>query len=190
MSTNYFLSSLIRCIQILYNKKIIAYPTESMFGLGCDPSSKNAIKDLLNLKKRSMKKGLILVASNYNQIKLYIDEEKLSVQQKKNMFSCWPGPFTFVVPAKISVPYWLTGEFNTIAVRISAHLGIIKLCNIFGKALVSTSANFSNLSPCYTREEVFQNFGKDFPILYGDIGNERNPSKIINIINGKLIRYA
>lgn len=190
MGIDYFLSSLIRCIQILYNKQIIAYPTESMFGLGCDPSSRNAVQALLNLKKRSIKKGFILVAANYNQIKFYIDEKKLSAQQKKNMFACWPGPFTFVVPAKSSVPYWLTGEFNTIAVRISAHLGIVKLCNVFGKALISTSANFSNFLPCYTREEVWKNFGKEFPILYGDVGSERTPSKIINIINGKVIRYA
>lgn len=106
------------------------------------------------------------------------------------MFSYWPGPYTFLVPASSSVPYWLTGQFNTVALRISAHLSIIKLCNIFGKALISTSANFSNMSPCLTKEGVFKNFGKEFPLLHGEIGNERNPSKIINIINGKLIRYV
>ncbi|WP_410002696.1 Sua5/YciO/YrdC/YwlC family protein [Buchnera aphidicola] len=161
-----------------------------MFGLGCDPTSEKAVKRLLCLKKRSIKKGLILVASNYNQIKMYINESKLSVQQKKTIFFHWPGPYTFLLPANSLVPYWLTGQFDTVAVRISAHLGIIKLCNIFGKALVSTSANFSNMSPCLTQKDVFKNFGKNFPLFYGPIGNERHPSKIINIINGKLIRYV
>jgi L-threonylcarbamoyladenylate synthase len=190
MSKDYTLSSLIKCVRMLYDKKVIAYPTEAMFGLGCDPTSEKAVKRLLDLKKRSIKKGLILVASNYNQIKMYINENKLSVQQKKMMFFHWPGPYTFLVPANSLVPHWLTGQFNTIAVRISAHLSIIKLCNVFGKALISTSANFSNMSPCLTQEDVFKNFGKDFPVLHGHIGNENHPSKIINVINGKLIRYV
>ncbi|AAM68018.1 L-threonylcarbamoyladenylate synthase type 1 TsaC [Buchnera aphidicola] len=190
MSKDYFLSSLIKCIRKLYDKKIIAYPTEAMFGLGCDPTSEKAVKRLLDLKKRSIKKGLILVASNYNQIKMYINESKLSAQQKKTMFFHWPGPYTFLVPANSLVPCWLTGQFDTIAVRISAHFSIIKLCNVFGKALVSTSANISNMSPCLTREDVLKDFGKDFPVLYGHIGNESHPSKIINIVNGKLIRYV
>ena len=190
MSKNCFLSSLIRCISALYQKKIIAYPTESMFGLGCDPTSSKAVKRLLDLKKRSIKKGFILVASNYNQIKMYINESQLSVQNKKMMFLHWPGPYTFLLPANSLVPYWLTGEFNTVAVRISSHSSIIKLCNVFGKALISTSANFANMSPCLTQKDVFKNFGSNFPLLHGNIGNECNPSKIINIMNGKLIRYA
>ncbi|QCI17293.1 L-threonylcarbamoyladenylate synthase type 1 TsaC [Buchnera aphidicola (Aphis helianthi)] len=190
MSKNIHFDSLVYCIQKLYLKKIIAYPTESMFGLGCNPDSKIAVENLLNLKKRTVDKGFILVAAHFNQIKKYIDETQISVQQKKNMLNHWPGPFTFLVPSSSSVPYWLTGKFNTIAVRISNHLSIIKLCTIFGKPIISTSANFTNMSPCRTRESVLENFGKNFPLLHGDIGEEKNPSKIINIINGKLIRYA
>jgi len=161
-----------------------------MFGLGCDPDSKIAVDKLLNLKKRNIKKGFILVAAYYNQIKKYIDETKISVNQKKNMFHYWPGHFTFLVPSSSLTPYWLTGKSNNIAVRISNHLSIVKLCNTFGKPLISTSANFSNMPPCLTRESVLKNFGKDFPLFNGNIGDEKNPSKIINIMNGNLIRYA
>ncbi|QCI16715.1 L-threonylcarbamoyladenylate synthase type 1 TsaC [Buchnera aphidicola (Aphis craccivora)] len=190
MIKNFHLNSLVYCIQKLYCKKIIAYPTESMFGLGCDPDSKIAVDKLLNLKKRNIKKGFILVAAYYNQIKKYIDETKISVNQKKNMFHYWPGHFTFLVPSSSLTPYWLTGKSNNIAVRISNHLSIVKLCNTFGKPLISTSANFSNMPPCLTRESVLKNFGKDFPLFNGNIGDEKNPSKIINIMNGNLIRYA
>ncbi|QCI17990.1 L-threonylcarbamoyladenylate synthase type 1 TsaC [Buchnera aphidicola (Acyrthosiphon lactucae)] len=175
---------------MLHNDNVIAYPTESMFGLGCDPTSKKAVKKLLNLKKRSVEKGFILVAADFNQIKMYINEKYLSKRQKKKLFFYWPGPFTFLLPAHPKAPYWLTGKFNTVAVRVSAHIEIIKLCNAFGKALISTSANVSNMTPCFTSEEVFKCFGKDFPLLNGNIGNEKNPSKIIDIINGKLIRYV
>lgn len=190
MNKNCFINSLLYCIQVLHKKNVIAYPTESMFGLGCDPTSKEAVIKLLNLKQRSIEKGFILVASNYKQIKMYIDEKNLSVEQRKKIFFYWPGPFTFLLPAHSSVPYWLTGKFNTIAVRISAHISIIKLCNFFGKALISTSANISCMVPCVTREEVFESFGRDFPLLNGEIGSEKNPSRIVNIINGKIIRHV
>ncbi|WP_154021190.1 Sua5/YciO/YrdC/YwlC family protein [Buchnera aphidicola] len=175
---------------MLRKKNVIAYPTESMFGLGCDPNSKTAVIKLLTLKKRKIEKGLILVASEFNQVKMYVNENYLSKQQKRQMFSFWPGPFTFLLPASKDAPLWLTGKFNTVAVRISAHLSIIKLCNIFGQSLISTSANLTNMPPSITRTQVFKYFGKDFPLLHGKIGREKNPSKIINISNGKFMRYV
>lgn len=190
MDKHCFLNSLFHCVKMLRDDNVIAYPTESMFGLGCDPDSKKAVKKLLFLKKRSIKKGFILVASDFKQIKMYINENDLSKKQKNKIFFHWPGPFTFLLPANPKVPYWLTGKFNTVAVRVSAHIEIIKLCNAFGKALISTSANISNMMPCFTSEEVFKCFGKDFPVLNGKIGKEKNPSKIIDIIDGKLIRYV
>ncbi|QCI20037.1 L-threonylcarbamoyladenylate synthase type 1 TsaC [Buchnera aphidicola (Brevicoryne brassicae)] len=190
MNKDCFSNSLLYCIKMLRDKNVIAYPTESMFGLGCDPNSKEAVLKLLRLKKRNIEKGLILVGSNFHQIKKYINENLLSKEQKKKIFSFWPGPFTFLVPANSKVPFWLTGKFDTIAVRISAHTSIIKLCDAFGEALVSTSANITNMTPSITYKEVFKYFGEDFPLLHGEIGNERNPSKIINITNGKLIRHV
>ncbi|QIQ42054.1 MAG: L-threonylcarbamoyladenylate synthase type 1 TsaC [Buchnera aphidicola (Microlophium carnosum)] len=190
MDKHCFSNSLLYCIKMLHDDNVIAYPTESMFGLGCDPTSKKAVKKLLNLKKRSVEKGFILVAADFNQLKMYINEKNLTNKQKNKIFFHWPGPFTFLLPAKSDVPYWLTGKFNTVAVRVSAHFEIIKLCNAFGGALISTSANISNMTPCFTPEDVFKFFGKDFPLLNGKIGDEKNPSKIINIINGKLIRYV
>ncbi|AEO08263.1 protein involved in synthesis of threonylcarbamoyladenosine-modified tRNA [Buchnera aphidicola str. Ua (Uroleucon ambrosiae)] len=190
MNKNCFSHSLSYCVKMLKNKHVIAYPTESMFGLGCDPNSEEAVKKLLKLKNRNMEKGFILVAAHFNQITQYINEENISQAQKNKMLFFWPGHFTFLVPAKFSVPYWLTGKFNTIAVRISAHNEIIRLCNAFGGALISTSANISSMPPCITSEAVSKCFGNTFPLLHGKIGAEKHPSKIINLINGKLIRHV
>lgn len=190
MDKHNFLNSLLYCIKMLHNDNVIAYPTESMFGLGCNPNSKKAVKKLLYLKKRSIKKGFILVASDFKQIEMYINKNYLSRKQKNKIFSYWPGPFTFLFPANPKVPYWLTGEFNTVAIRISAHAEIVRLCNAYGKALISTSANISKMTPCFTPKEVFKCFGKDFPLLNGQIGKEKNPSKIIDITNGNLIRHV
>ncbi|XBC43076.1 MAG: Sua5/YciO/YrdC/YwlC family protein [Buchnera aphidicola (Kaburagia rhusicola ensigallis)] len=183
-------SSLLECIKRLKNSDVIAYPTESVFGLGCDPNNKNAVEKLLQLKNRKWSKGFILVASCYSQIKSYISEYKLSFYHKNIMSNSWPGPITFLVPAKSSVPYWLTGKSKFLAVRISSHISIRKLCDTFGRAIISTSANRSGLAPCRTHEEVIEQFGKHFPIFYGMLGNNIRPSKIINLMNGKLIRRA
>ncbi|XBC44280.1 MAG: Sua5/YciO/YrdC/YwlC family protein [Buchnera aphidicola (Schlechtendalia peitan)] len=180
--------SLSKCIDTLKNNNIIAYPTESVFGLGCNPNSKSAIIKLLKLKKRVWRKGLILVASHYYQVRSYISEHELSFQQRIIISKGWSYPITFLVPAKSSVPYWLTGQSKFLAIRISSHYSIKKLCNAFGAALISTSANYSGLKPCKTYEEVVKQFGKNFPILCGTVGKSQSPSKIINVISGELIR--
>jgi len=181
-------ASLFKCVNVLRNNDIIAYPTESVFGLGCNPHNKNAIMKLLNLKKRIQSKGLILVASHYNQVKSYISERDLSFQNKSILLKTYLVPITFLVPAKSCVPFWLTGKSKFLAIRISSHFFIKKLCNEFGTAIVSTSANYSGSKPCKTHAEVIKNFGKNIPIFHGKLGNSKNPSKIINLISGELIR--
>lgn len=182
--------SLSECVDKLKNNYIVAYPTESVFGLGCDPSKKYVVKKLLKLKNRSCNKGFILVASNYSQIREYISESMISVQNKNVLLNSWPGPITFLIPARNTVPHWLTGMSRFVAVRISAHASIQGLCNAFGKALISTSANKSGFIPCRTYTEIVEQFGDNFPVLYGKLGNNKFPTKIINLISGELIRCA
>lgn len=174
----------------LNEESVVAYPTESVFGLGCDPDSEKAVKKLLKLKKRPIEKGLILVSSDYNKLLPYLAKEKISNKQIKLMFNHWPGPVSFSVPAANSAPKWLTGngKFNSIVIRVSNHIGIIKLCQKFGKPIISTSANIHGFLPCRTAEEVKLNFGKNFPILLGNTYNRTNPSKILNILTGDIIR--
>lgn len=189
MINNIFMKfNLSDCIHYLRTDKIIAYPTESVFGLGCNPDSKSAVDNLLKLKKRHFKKGFILVASNYSQLIPYISQHKLSLQQKKKMFSYWPGFVTFLVPANPNIPKWITGISNLVAVRVTKHKLVKQICDIFGKPIISTSANISGMEASRSIEEVFKYFGKDFPLLYGNLGNYINPSKIYNIITGEMIR--
>ncbi|AGC03502.1 tRNA threonylcarbamoyladenosine biosynthesis protein RimN [Candidatus Blochmanniella chromaiodes str. 640] len=168
--------------------KVIIYPTESVFGLGCDPDNKNAISTLLKIKNRSWKKGLILVAANYTQLLKYIDDSCLNETQRSRVFSTWPGPMTWVFPAQANRSYWLTGQFSSIAVRVSHFEPIQRLCLAFGKPLVSTSANLSGQIPARTIEEVHDQLGYKIPIMYEDILGRPNPSKIRDVMTGKLIR--
>lgn len=178
------------CIAQLQQEGVIAYPTEAVFGLGCNPDSETAVMALLRLKQRSIDKGLILIAADYAQLLPYIDERQLAGKQKARMLASWPGPVTWVLPARSSTPRWLTGRFTSLAVRVSNHPDVQRLCLGFGKPLVSTSANLAGLPPCRTAQEVHQQFGADFPVLLGNTGGRKNPSEIRDVITGELIRQG
>ncbi len=174
----------------LNNQHVIAYPTEAVFGVGCDPDSELAVNRLLTLKQRPVEKGLILIAASFEQLQPYIDESLLSADRRDAIFARWPGPVTFVFPAKATIPRWLTGRFDSLAVRVSDHPLVVELCQAYGKPLVSTSANLTGLPPCRTTEEVRAQFGADFPIVEGETGGRLNPSEILDALTGKQFRQG
>lgn len=165
---------------------IIAYPTESCFGLGCDPRNRAAVKRLLRLKGRPQHKGLILIASSIQQLNPYI--APMSKAQKQQLATTWPGPHTWLVPAARNCPVWLSGRHNTIAVRVTAHALSANLCRDAGMALVSTSANHSGGKPAKTTHECYKLFGRRVKIIGGLIGKARKPSTIQDLASGKIIR--
>ena len=175
-------------ITLLQQENVIAYPTEAVFGLGCDPDSEKAVNKLLELKQRPWEKGLILIADNYEQLKDYVDDSQLSHEQMDVMLASWPGPVTWVIPAKITTPKWLTGQFDTLAVRVTDHELVKAVCKKYGKPIVSTSANLSGLEPCRTTNEVIEQFQGSIPVLDGLVGGRQNPSEIRDAKTGQLYR--
>lgn len=190
MNTNLHTSTLNDTIAVLNEERVIAYPTEAVFGVGCDPDSETAVMRLLELKQRPMEKGLILIAASFEQLLPYIDDSMLTESQRAAIFACWPGPVTFVFPAKPTTPRWLTGKFDSLAVRVTDHPLVVALCNAYGKPLVSTSANLSGKPPCRTVEEVVAQFGEAFPVLKGETGGRQNPSEIRDALTGALFRQG
>jgi L-threonylcarbamoyladenylate synthase len=183
-------NNLHNAIRALNNKEVIAYPTEAVFGVGCDPDSETAVMRLLALKQRPVEKGLILIAANFEQLESYIDDSMLTDIQREAVFSCWPGPVTFVFPARSSTPRWLTGRFDSLAVRVTDHPRVVELCQAYGKPLVSTSANLTGQEPCRTVDEVFAQFGDAFPVVNGETGGRLNPSEIRDALTGELFRQG
>lgn len=179
-----------RYLALLNNEQVIAYPTEAVFGLGCDPDSERAVQLLLDLKQRPWDKGLILIAANYEQLQSYIDDTQLSDKQQSQILEGWPGPITWVMPALKSTPRWLTGQFSSLAVRVSAYSLVRQLCLAYGKPLVSTSANLSGQPAARTTDEVFSQFGKGFPTINAPVGGRLNPSEIRDAMTGQLIRQG
>ena len=190
MNNNLLSETIAHAVSVLNNELVIAYPTEAVFGVGCDPDSEKAVMHLLALKQRPVDKGLILIAANFEQLKPYIDDSQLSDERRAALFSCWPGPVTFVFPALDSTPRWLTGRFDSLAVRVTDHPQVVELCEAYGKPLVSTSANLSGEPPCRTTAEVYAQFGAGFPVVDGVTGGRQNPSEIRDALTGELFRQG
>lgn len=166
---------------------IIAYPTEAVFGLGCDPLNEKAVSKILHLKDRPINQGLILVASQWSQLAQFC---QLPVQARLNeIFQTWPGPFTWVFKASANCPNWLLGPDQSIAVRISAHPMVQQLCEIYQGAIVSTSANLKGLPPAKTVAEVKAYFPDQIDFMVdGEIGKMVKPSQIIDARSGRIVR--
>jgi L-threonylcarbamoyladenylate synthase len=176
--------------QLFHGGEIIAYPTEAVFGLGCDPDNQTAVMRLLALKKRNIEKGLILVASNYQQIQAYINESSIPPNMMSDILASWPGPNTWLLPASSRVGQWLTGGSDLIAVRISQHPTICMLADLFQKPLVSTSANVSGQPAALCVEQVIQQFANQVHPINGPLGGASKPSRIRHGLSGTIIRES
>lgn len=166
---------------------IIAYPTEAIYGLGCHPLNPEAVFKLLRLKQRSVTKGLILIADCVESLQPFVDT--LSEPAMSPVLESWPGAATWLIPARPGVPYWLTGEHTTLAVRVTAHPIAAALCRVAGTPLVSTSANISSHTPARTPLEVrlrCEN-GIDL-ILHGETGGLKKPTPIRDALSGRVVR--
>ncbi|MCB5185348.1 Sua5/YciO/YrdC/YwlC family protein [Methylobacillus gramineus] len=165
---------------------VIAYPTESCFGLGCDPSNRLAVQRLLRIKGRPQRKGLIVIASRFPQLKPYIAPP--SAAQQQQLFSRWPGPHTWLVPTADNCPAWLKGRHTSLAVRVTAHKYAAQLCRSTRMALVSTSANHNGRVPAKTTRDCYRLFGHSVKVLPGRTGGASKPSTIQDLLTGKILR--
>jgi L-threonylcarbamoyladenylate synthase len=165
---------------------LIAYPTESCYGLGCDPDNRQAVQRILKLKQRPQRKGLILIASHYHQVARYL--QLLTADEQARLQRDGEQAVTCLMPVKPSCPHWLRGEHDTLAVRLTAHPFAKQLCRSAGSALVSTSANRSGQRPAKTRAECQRLFGKEVWVLPGRVGKRKQPSTIRAWVGGRIIR--
>lgn len=176
-------------IKILQQGGIIAYPTEGVYGIGCDPYNEQAVMRLLSLKQRSVAQGLILVAATWSQVAKLC--QPLAVTTLQIAQQTWPGPVTWLFPASDIAPYWITGNHATIAIRISAHPLILKLCTTYQQAIVSTSANITGYQAAKSATEVYQIFQDQIDyVMVGELGNLSGPTEIRDILTGHIIRHG
>ncbi len=164
---------------------VIAYPTEAVYGLGCDPWQAAAVERLLQIKQRDISKGFILIASHITQLQSFVDWQGDWTRQVE---SSWPGPYTWLLPARPGLPKWLHGKYHKIACRVTAHPLAAALCDAAGHALISTSANRSGLPAARTALQVRKRCpGVDW-VLSGPLGGLNQPTMIRDACTGARIR--
>ena len=178
-----------RAASIIRAGGVIAYPTEAVWGLGCDPLDAAAVARILEIKQRPATMGLILIAAEAAQLEPWVEPVSHEIEARIN--ATWPGPVTWVMPAQEWVPEWVHGGRGSLAVRVTAHEQCAALCRETGFPIVSTSANRSGHPPARNAVQVQRWFGGELDfILGGTTGGRDRPSEIRDAITGLPIRPA
>jgi L-threonylcarbamoyladenylate synthase len=166
---------------------VIAYPTEGVWGLGCEPLDSHACARILVLKRRAAAKGFILIASEFAQVAPFL--APLPRAKLAPVLRTWPGAVTWLLPAASWVPTHLSGGRPTLAIRVTAHPGASALCARYGGPIVSTSANASGRAPAASALQVQRQFGArvDY-ILPGALGGLARPTPIRDFATGRAVR--
>jgi L-threonylcarbamoyladenylate synthase len=175
--------------RVVHAGGIIAYPTEAVYGLGCDPTDGPAVMRLLEIKRRPVELGLILIGADIAQLRPYFGE--LDRAALARVTRSWPGPVTWLLPTTAGTPAWLRGRHDTIALRVTDHPLASALCRELGHALVSTSANRHHQPPARTALLVRKRLGIDVDlVLAGSVGPLRRPTEIRDARTGRIVRPA
>ncbi|HEY5623217.1 MAG TPA: L-threonylcarbamoyladenylate synthase [Gammaproteobacteria bacterium] len=176
-----------RAARIVADGGVIAYPTEAVYGMGCLPGDRNAIQRILRIKRRSWRKGLILIAADLDQLTelIVLPASRL----REEILASWPGPVTWVLEAQHGVPAWLGGGTGTLAVRVTDHPLARRLCERVGEALVSTSANRGGRPPLTRPLSVRRELGHELDdILVGPLGSLDKPTMVRDGRTGAVLR--
>lgn len=175
-------------VQAMHQGGVIAYPTEAVWGLGCDPFNQDAVSHLLSIKRRPMHKGLVLIAGNISQIEFLLED--LTPEEYAKVTANWPGPFTWILPdRKNLIPKWIKGKHSSVAVRVSDHLPVKRLTESFGSFIVSTSANPASYHPARDALRVKTYFGSGLDyVMPGKLGELSNPTQIRDLKSDRIVR--
>lgn len=173
-------------VRVLRAGGVVAYPTEAVYGLGCDPLNRAAVERVLAIKQRPVEKGLILIASRFEQLAPFVQPPDEGVMQR--LRETWPGPVTWLLPANPATPRWLRGRHHSLAVRVTAHPLAAALCSAFGGPVVSTSANASGRPPARSALQARLRCPGIDLVLHGATGGLERPSAIRDAVTGATLR--
>ncbi len=178
---------LIPAMDCLHAGGVIAYPTEAVYGLGCNPLDAVAVARLLAAKGRKAAKGLILISHDRARLEPFL--EPVPDPLERQLAETWPGPVTWILPARGWVPRWLTGGRDTLAVRVTSHPVASALSREFGLPLVSTSANRSGHPAARTALQARARMGKWVDVVVpGATGGLEKPTEIRDGRSGRILR--
>ena len=185
-------TSVAEAAQCLKQGQVLAYPTEAVWGLGCDPYNEQAFLEILRLKQRPIEKGVILLASNLTQVMPLL--QQLDADIRTQVIESWSNKSsteratTWLLPATDLIPSWIKGNHPKVAVRVTTHPLCVALCDAFDGFIVSTSANPAGLEPARSLADAINYFSQTLNYLEGDLGLTDQPSRILDAETGAVIR--
>ena len=172
---------------VLRDGGVIAHATEGVWGLACSVDSQEAVWRILASKRRSWRKGLILVAGCPAPFERLLNA--LPQTRRAAVLGTWPGPATWLVPHAQQMPDWITGTSDRVALRVTAHAQFAALCRRAGVPLVSTSANRAGMTPVASAWDARRVFGAEIDaVLPGRLGSAAGPSAIRDALTGEQVR--
>ena len=176
-----------RAVATLLAGGVVAYPTESVYGLGCDPWNRAAVARVFAVKQRPTRKRCIVIAADQRQLERLVDVRAREFSSFASRY--WPGPVTLVAPARDEAPAWLVDADGTLATRVTNHPVARGLCASFRGPLISTSANRDGRPPARDALRVRAAFGTEIDsYVAGRVGGLATPTRIIDIRDGRMIR--
>ncbi len=167
---------------------VFAYPTDTIWGFGCHPLHWFAVQRILDIKQRPIGKGLILLAPNLNYLEPYLisNLDKKEIHQLQTITS---PPTTWLVEADDDCPYWLRGQFPTVAVRLTDHPFVQRLCNTIQAPLVSTSANRAGYTTIRNSLQARRHFSNELDFIVKGFNTGGNgASQIKSLANDRVVR--
>lgn len=185
-------TSVMDAAHALQQGQVLAYPTEAVWGLGCDPFNSTAFSEILRLKQRPIEKGVILLAGHLDQVEHLLCDLTPAIRQQ--VIESWTKrtptdrATTWLLPAHDEIPTWIKGNHPKVAVRVTNHPLCMALCHAFGSFIVSTSANPAGLEPALSYQQAHHYFENQLNYLNGDLGLSQQPSRILDAESGAVIR--
>lgn len=155
--------------EILMNGGVIAFVTDTVWGLGCLPESEKGVQKIYEIKKREAQKPLILMSNSIENLKPYVREINNTAQSLINKH--FPGALTLVLKKSEKTPNYLTSGFNTVGIRVPDNAVFKEICEcIEGKVLATTSANLSHEPSAKTYEQAIENMQGKADLIIEDFG--------------------
>ena len=209
MSKPLITDSVVEAARWLQKGQLLAYPTESVWGIGCDPFNQQAVKQLLAIKQRPLEKGMIVITDSVSRLKMLLNS--LNEDQRQQVLVSWRNDtdsdvnskqaHTWLLPLSenlpVSIPAWIIGAHHSVAVRVIDHPLVQQLCrqvvsvhNPYG-FVVSTSCNPSGQPPALTLSQAqayFSNSNEQVGYLKGETLGYQLPSQISDARTGQVIR--
>jgi L-threonylcarbamoyladenylate synthase len=173
-------SSLDQVAEVISRGGIIALRTDTLYGLGADPFNREAARRVKQLKGREENKPILIVISDYDQLRRFIDDVSPAFELLAKHF--WPGALTLIGRAGANIPEEITAGTNSLGVRLPDDDRVRAIVRSCGGALTATSANPANAAPARNAREVHEYFGDDIDLIIDDGEVESDlPSTVVDV---------